>query len=864
MKKLLNVMLGLSLSFTGIGASADQRASIKAQAMFTGQFTPIIDTVRLGTHNSYNSSAHQNGYPRYIDPQQIHTIYEQLNMGARFIELDIHWKLNMSNYRYDYLLCHGGVCSGSDRYLTEGLSDINNWLNANPNEVIILYVEDHSGPARTKLYDRFESAGIAGKIYPSGGCNPIPQDLTYADVLGSGKQIILWKDGRDDSPACYDSVDTRFSNISHTSLGGLTRVWEDATVIGAIFDNAGDSRIDATDVAYYRDNGINIINLDDMSATDGRNEQILWSWNNGEPNNANNEDCAMQLGSTGRWNDANCTSSARHACQDSVTGEWTLGLQNSAWENGPASCTALGSNYRFAVPFNPQSNASLHDISNGQNVWIALNDMGIEGDWAAPSFEYRHLQNGQSKLCLAIDGGAADGHAIKSSSCSSNFNNDKWLHEQQTGLVRSQKGTICLSTDGQNYSGARLVARNCDQYDSNQQFVLLGHSIRPASNTSLSVDAFGNGVGSDIGLWDSHSNTNQQWKFGARGTGSGIDVPVTPIQYTLANGAQRVWTDSGSGANYDGSIWRLNSQSNFYPLGDIPMSGYSFSSSIEKVLVKGDQPGVARPTGYQWIWNDKGTGSNVDVTIWRPIAPEGYICLGDVITTSHGSAPSTDLIRCVGEYYVQQASSSQWKWNDKGSGGDYDVSWWYGHTSDGSTLNAGSLRTSRNYSAPSGDLMKQLTRSKTQHVTVTNLALNQLSTQSSTSHSGVPSRAVDGNTNGNWGGGSVTHTTNESQPWWQVDLGVAQDINLVEIFNRTDCCTQRLNNFYVFISDAPFGSRSMNDLLSDNSITNYYYSGTAPSKVMMPVNANGRYVRVQLSSSGILSLAEVKIVNYGL
>ena len=716
MNKKLITIASLALLTSATYVEADQRASIKAQAMYASQYAPIADIVRLGTHNSYNSSAYQNGYVRYIDPQQIHTIGEQLNMGARFIELDIHWKLNSSNSRYDYLLCHGGFCSGTDRYLTEGLTDINTWLDANPDEVVILYVEDHSGSASTKLYDRFSSTGIANKIYPSGGCKPIPGDLTNADVLGAGKQVILWKDGRDGSPACYEGADQRFSNISHTSLGGLTRVWEDATVIGELFDNAADSRIDAADVTNFVSQGINIINLDDMSATDGRNERILWSWNPGEPNNANNEDCAMQMGSNGRWSDVSCSLSAAYACQNIVSGEWALGARQGVWDIGASVCAELGDDYRFSAPVNPATNDSLKALAAGENVWIALNDQGVEGDWAMPSFDYRHLQDKRSNLCMVIANGAVAGNPLTTGSCSSKFNNDKWLHEQATGLLRSQQGSLCASTDSQTVEGAELVARTCDEHDASQKFVLKGHSIRLASNPNLAVATFSAGAEAKVGLVSATTADNLQWKFGGRGEGVGVDIPTAPLQYILATGAQRKWADSGSGANLDGSIWRLNTPLGFYPLGDIPMSGYGFSSDIEKILVKGDQPGVARPTGYQWIWNDSGTGADADVTIWRPIAPEGYVCLGDVMTGNHGAAPSTDLIRCVGEYYLEQADGSQMKWNDLGTGGDHDVSWWYAYSNDGSAMNAGSLRAVRHYSTPASDLMKQITRSKTELV----------------------------------------------------------------------------------------------------------------------------------------------------
>lgn len=56
----------------------------------------------------------------------------------------------------------------------------------------------------------------------------------------------------------------------------------------------------------------------------------------------------------------------------------------------------------------------------------------------------------------------------------------------------------------------------------------------------------------------------------------------------------------------------------------------------------------------------------------------------------------------------------------------------------------------------------------------------------------VLNRAVDGNSNPIWGGGSCTHTTNErsDSPWLVIDLHDYYEITHVKIKNRKDCCSK--------------------------------------------------------------------------
>jgi hypothetical protein len=154
-----------------------------------------------------------------------------------------------------------------------------------------------------------------------------------------------------------------------------------------------------------------------------------------------------------------------------------------------------------------------------------------------------------------------------------------------------------------------------------------------------------------------------------------------------------------------------------------------------------------------------------------------------------------------------------------------------------------------------------------------NWAAGKPTTQSSVALGGVSARAVDGNTNGDWNAGSVTHTNEEKQPYWDVDLGASFPVDIVKLHNRTDCCRERLHNVWVFVSENPFTHRDPGDTLQEPGILFGVVWGDAgdplPAGARAPFHTvtivgsdtpSGRYVRVQLAGTGSLSLAEVEVL----
>jgi hypothetical protein len=67
-----------------------------------------------------------------------------------------------------------------------------------------------------------------------------------------------------------------------------------------------------------------------------------------------------------------------------------------------------------------------------------------------------------------------------------------------------------------------------------------------------------------------------------------------------------------------------------------------------------------------------------------------------------------------------------------------------------------------------------------------NVARSGEAKQSSTDYAGPAGYAIDGTTDGTFDKKSVTHTAQSDNPWWEVDLKIAQAIDRIVIWNRTD------------------------------------------------------------------------------
>ena len=91
--------------------------------------------------------------------------------------------------------------------------------------------------------------------------------------------------------------------------------------------------------------------------------------------------------------------------------------------------------------------------------------------------------------------------------------------------------------------------------------------------------------------------------------------------------------------------------------------------------LSGGKPALKPPTGYNFVWNDKGSGADKDGSCWSPIAPEGYVALGDVFATGYNE-PSINDVMCVAKELNYEGLFEDKIWSDEGSGANRDFSSW--------------------------------------------------------------------------------------------------------------------------------------------------------------------------------------------
>lgn len=309
-----------------------------------GDDLPLARAVFPSTHNSFNAEVYR-ASPSGLDANQRYSLYDQLLMDVRALELDVHWWPSIETAEREPVLCHAedvgnGVHAGctSERVLTFGLEEIGWFLTENQDDVLLLYIEDHLDG--DEGYDRAAAAlermlgpwlytpADAGRTCEAGR----PLDVSRADVLAAGKQVIVVS-GCGSAAWSARVFDHDVNNLQ----GGVEdfapypdcghpravydakwiRYWEDATWLTHMASGAQAPNTPETAREMTRC-GVNMPGFDLLAPDDGRLDALVWSWDVGQPSGAG---CVAQ-NSGGRFEVRPCAQTHPYACR--VAGGWEI------------------------------------------------------------------------------------------------------------------------------------------------------------------------------------------------------------------------------------------------------------------------------------------------------------------------------------------------------------------------------------------------------------------------------------------------------------------------------------------------------------------------------------------------------------
>jgi hypothetical protein len=126
---------------------------------------------------------------------------------------------------------------------------------------------------------------------------------------------------------------------------------------------------------------------------------------------------------------------------------------------------------------------------------------------------------------------------------------------------------------------------------------------------------------------------------------------------------------------------------------------------------------------------------------------------------------------------------------------------------------------------------------------------------------GAASAAVDGNIQTQWGGGSCMHTVpNALDPWWRVNFGREVEVTGLRVYNRGDCCQNRLQGFSVYV-----GNNATDVLGNAACAVNQDAPVSAPyiKDVTCAAPVIGQYLYIRLpGASRTLHVCEVQVQGY--
>jgi hypothetical protein len=356
---------------------------------------PMRNAPWVGTHNSFNSHAEMGPTLSDTDSNQQVSLVDQLRMDVRSLELDVH------TFRSAPVVCHArgedqahAGCS-IEKTLDVVLAEIADWLKRNPDQILMLYVEDHTeGTAGHGDAARVIDETVGPLLYrPQGsGCVKLPLEVTRDQILAAGKQVLIvsgcgtgaawqqavfdWSSHGEERPVGYTDFPQCGKDFPRAFYDSqVVRYYEDSTALTAGASAVGAATVDdgitPETAGRLARCGVDLTGFDQLLPDDGRLGAMVWSW---APSQPGPDDCAIQR-VDGRWESRSCDERHAVACRQ-ANGSWTVVVPAVPAAAAPGRCSSAGAEH--AVPRTGYENQLLRAAGDGE-AWLGIRRAG--GRW---------------------------------------------------------------------------------------------------------------------------------------------------------------------------------------------------------------------------------------------------------------------------------------------------------------------------------------------------------------------------------------------------------------------------------------------------------------------------------------------------
>ena len=358
---------------------------------------PMLNSLWPHSHNTANSSAYSPTVSS-LDPNQRWRIVDQLRMGIRAIELDLH----PSPDRSGVVLCHGRsesagpttvhVGCSADRPFSSGLEELRTFLDREPDAVVLLYLENQldEDPG---LHDivAAELERVLGDLVlrpPAGQpCAEMPLERSRADLLAEGRRVLIvgncgpggwgaWvheRGGRwnerslgDGYAAFPECITAEREPLAYDA--NWIRVYEDATWLSAMVDGRFNPQT-PEDVRNMVRCGVDMVGFDRIDPGDGRLEALVWSWAVDEPVADAAKQC-VAWGTDARFRAAACAEERGYACRTAGR-DWVVPDRRGPASGAEAACASVDASP--ATPPTGWEDERLRVAAEGKGeLWLSI------------------------------------------------------------------------------------------------------------------------------------------------------------------------------------------------------------------------------------------------------------------------------------------------------------------------------------------------------------------------------------------------------------------------------------------------------------------------------------------------------------